>query len=71
MPLDNILPDSFGLDIVDKLKETSPNTKIVIITSVTDKVILEDALKTKVDDYIIKPYKNETLIKTIRQLINK
>lgn len=67
--LDNILPDSFGLDLVKELKKKSPDSKIIVITSVSDKEILKNALREEVDDYIIKPYEPETLTKAIRRII--
>lgn len=55
--LDINLPDINGLDVMEKVKEISPETKVVIMTAshVTDN--MKRAIEARADYFIAKPFK--------------
>jgi len=53
--LDLDLPDSSGLDTVDRIRNSSPYVPIIVLTTTTDKDMEVEAIKRGADDYLIKP----------------
>ncbi len=53
--LDLDLPDSSGLETVDRIRNSSPDVPIVVLTATTDKDMEVEAIKRGADDYLIKP----------------
>lgn len=52
--LDLSLPDSSGLETLDKIRSIAVNVPVVILTGLDDQEIALDALKTGAQDYLIK-----------------
>ena len=52
--LDMELPDSNGIDTVEKIHSKSPNTPILVITEPLDEENAVEAIKKGADDYLIK-----------------
>ena len=50
------MPGESGLDFVRHVLAECPNTAAVMVTAMDDPLIAEDALKTGVYDYILKPF---------------
>ncbi len=64
--IDRMLPDIDGIEILKKLKESSINTPVILLTalgSLEDKVI---GLDSGADDYITKPFEFDELMARIR-----
>lgn len=61
--LDMGLPHFGGTELLKEIKKRSPNTKIIIISSNED--ALEDAKKIGADDFILKPFNNDSLKKVL------
>lgn len=63
--LDNHLPDGFGMNFIEEIREMKPNAKIVMITAhdtMTDK---EKAHLKGVDHFIGKPFTRENIFDAI------
>lgn len=54
--LDIILPDMNGLEILDFIKQTTPNIKVIIITALNDIKLTVKAMRQGAFDYITKPF---------------
>jgi DNA-binding response OmpR family regulator len=54
-----------GLDILARLKEISPATKVIMVTSVNDFASVEKALELGALDYITKPFTVDYLEQTV------
>jgi len=63
--LDINMPKLDGLDVVREIKKKKPSTKILVITTYTDKEIIAEMLKLKVAGYILKNCSREQLVKAI------
>ncbi|HBG81965.1 TPA: hypothetical protein DDW69_03960 [candidate division CPR2 bacterium] len=71
--LDYLLPDSNGLEILDRLKENEnfSGIPVVILTSIEDQSILNEGLSKGAKDYLIKSNINvETLIEFANKYID-
>lgn len=54
-----------GLDYLPQVKKKSPDSKVIMITGVDDKEVIETAKKLGADDYITKPLVLEYLESTV------
>jgi diguanylate cyclase (GGDEF)-like protein len=61
--LDLGLPESKGIDTVDKVRQTCPNTSIVVLTGLSDEEVAAEAIKKGAIDYVNKPF-NQTGLRT-------
>lgn len=66
--LDNILPDMLGLDILRTIKEEGLGSKVIIISAVGQRSVVEEGIKLGADDYIIKPFTTEKLIEVANRI---
>jgi len=62
-------PGISGTEVMKNIKVTSPKTPVLIITGYRPTKSQEDAMTTKADGYLIKPFELERLKATIRQFI--
>ncbi|MBN2441713.1 MAG: response regulator [Spirochaetales bacterium] len=69
--VDQKLPDMSGLQLVRKIKEIhgSEKIKVVFISAVQEKAEIKSILNSGIDNYLLKPFKKEMLIYTIKKLI--
>ena len=59
--LDIILPDMSGDKILDKMMEKDPNAKVVMVTAVGQKPMMDECMKSGAKGYIIKPFDKEKI----------
>lgn len=67
--LDVKLPGASGTDLLIRIKEDSPDLRIVILTGFSSKSVAISALKGRADDYIEKPFDIEQMRETIERYI--
>jgi len=60
-----------GLYWLRKIKEWKPNVCVIMITAYGDIDLAVRSLKEGADDFIVKPWHNEKLIDTIKELLDK
>ena len=53
--LDENMPGLSGLETLSKIKEKYPSLPIVMITKSEEESIMEEAIGSKISDYLIKP----------------
>lgn len=68
--LDNILPDMLGIDILRELRKEDVASKIIMISAVGQENVIEECKELGGDDYLVKPFTNETLTERIDKLFN-
>ena len=66
--VDMILPGPSGVEVIRKLKETSPETRIIICTAYYDNQLLLQAKSLEVDGTVQKPADPAALTALIRKL---
>lgn len=67
--LDITMPKADGLEVLRHIKQKTPTTKIIMVTSMNHKDTVMEAVKTGIDDYLIKPFSVERLQEVIRRHI--
>ena len=69
--IDIRLPDMEGTRLLSELKETTPKMVKIIVTGYPSLQNAIDAVKRGADDYVVKPFKMESVLDTIRQRLKK
>ena len=69
--LDYMMPEVSGLDALCELKSTNPKTKVIMITAYGTIDIAVDAIKRGASEFITKPFKIESLLALIEQVIEE
>lgn len=70
--LDLGLPDSQGIDTLNKLNETKPEAPVIVLTSLADDTIGVRSVKEGVQDYLVKGHvDSRLLVRSIRYAIER
>ena len=67
--LDENMPGLTGLETLNELKASKPNTPVVMITKSEEEHIMEEAIGSKIADYLIKPINIEELRITVKRVL--
>lgn len=68
--LDENMPGISGLETLDRIKNISPSTPVVMITKSEEEDIMDEALGSKISDYLIKPVNPKQILLTIKKNID-
>ncbi len=66
--LDENMPGLTGLETLAEIKNINPDVPIVLITKNEEEYLMEDAIGSKIDDYLIKPVNPKQILLTIKKL---
>ena len=69
--LDILLPDIYGIDLLEKLKEIDPNTEVIMVTAVKEIETAVKAIKLGAYEYIIKPFVVDDVLAVIHRAFEK
>ena len=67
--LDENMPGISGLETLSRIKNTTPGAKVVMITKSEDEGIMEDAIGSKIDDYLIKPVNPNQILLSLKKIL--
>lgn len=68
--LDENMPGLTGLETLTEIKNINPDVPVVMITKSEEEHLMEDAIGSKIDDYLIKPVNPKQILLTIKKLID-
>ncbi len=68
--LDESMPGLTGLETLTKIKEKKPSIPIVMITKNEAEDIMEEAIGSQIDDYLIKPVNPNQILLTLKKIID-
>lgn len=66
--LDLGLPDIKGLDLIQKVQETSTSAEIIVVTGESSADVALEAIRLGAKDYIVKPITAERLLVTVKNI---
>ncbi len=69
--LDESMPGLTGLETLEMLKEEQPQLPVVMITKNEEEDLMEQALSSKIFDYLIKPVKPYQILLTLKKIVDK
>lgn len=67
--LDENMPGLTGLETLSEIKNINPDVPIVLITKNEEEHLMEEAIGSKIDDYLIKPVNPKQVLLTIKKLV--
>lgn len=65
--LDENMPGISGLDALNLIKQKSPNLPVVMITKSEEEYIMEEAIGSKIADYLIKPVNPNQILLSLKK----
>jgi len=68
--LDENMPGLSGLETLSAIKNIRSDVPVVLITKSEEENLMEDAIGSKIDDYLIKPVNPKQVLLTIKKLID-
>lgn len=68
--LDESMPGMSGLDALAIIKNENPSIPVVMITKNEAEDIMEEAIGSKIDDYLIKPVNPNQILLTLKKIID-
>lgn len=69
--LDENMPGINGLTALQRIKEIDPTIPVVMITKSEEEHIMEDAIGSKISDYLIKPVNPNQILLTLKKHLNE
>jgi two-component system response regulator DevR len=66
--LDIRLPDGSGIDACREILKGAPDTRVLIVTSVVDDAVVDDAIRAKAHGYLLKEIDGRGLVNAIRDV---
>ncbi len=69
--LDEHMPGLSGLETLSRIKEISPTTPIVMVTKSEEENIMNQAIGSKIADYLIKPVNPNQIYLTLKKHLHK
>ena len=69
--LDEMMPGLTGLQTLQRLKEISPDTPVVMCTKSEEENIMDQAIGSKIADYLIKPVNPMQILLTLKKNIHQ
>lgn len=65
--LDENMPGLSGLEALNKIKTTDPGLPVVMITKSEEETIMEEAIGSKISDYLIKPVNPNQILLSLKK----
>lgn len=69
--LDEMMPGLSGLETLQKIKEISPSLPVVMVTKSEEENIMNQAIGSKIADYLIKPVNPNQILLTLKKNIHR
>ena len=69
--LDEMMPGLSGLETLQTIKEISPATPVVMVTKSEEENIMDQAIGSKIADYLIKPVNPIQILSTLKKNIHR
>jgi len=68
--LDENMPGMTGLETLNNLKNISPDVPVVMITKSEEEHIMEEAIASKIADYLIKPLNPNQILLSVKKILD-
>lgn len=69
--LDENMPGLSGLETLSKIKESTPLVPVVMITKSEEEFIMEEAIGSKIADYLIKPVNPSQILLSLKKILQQ
>jgi two-component system chemotaxis response regulator CheY len=65
--IDLVMPEYDGIYALREIMTADPNAKVIVVSAIGQKSVLQDAFRLGAVDFIVKPFDKQALIKTLEQ----
>ncbi|MGY3779344.1 response regulator transcription factor [Isobaculum melis] len=69
--LDMMLPKKNGEEVLQEIRQVSPQQPVLIISALDDEFIQIDAYTKRIEDYVVKPFSMNILLFKINAILNR
>ena len=69
--MDIVMPRRSGIDAVKGILEIDAGANVVMCSALGQETLVTEALQAGAKDFIVKPFKPDSVIKTIQQVLEK
>ena len=69
--MDIVMPKKSGIEAVKNIIELDPGAKIVMCSALGQEALVMEALKAGAVDFIVKPFKPDAVLATLRKALEK
>ena len=69
--LDENMPGLTGLETLTKIKQLKPELPVIMITKSEEEYIMEDAIGSKIADYLIKPVNPNQILLSLKKTLDR
>lgn len=66
--MDMIMPEVGGLDALAEILTIDPAARVIMISAVEQRPLLQEALKRGAADYIVKPFERDRVVEAVRRV---
>lgn len=67
--LDITMPNKSGIDALKDIRENDPAAKVIMCSAMGQELIVVDAIRLGALDFIVKPFKEDSFIHTVRKFL--
>jgi len=67
--MDIIMPDVMGIEAVKGIMKENPQAKIVMVSALGQQAMVKEAIESGARDFVIKPFQEANVIKTIENVL--
>lgn len=65
--LDHNMPNGYGVDIVEPLRQSLPQSVILMVTTQNEKRVVELAIERGANGFVVKPFNTATVLETMKK----
>ncbi len=69
--MDIVMPKRSGIDAVKEILALNPMAKVAMVSALGQEALVMEALQAGACDYIVKPFKPDAVIATLRKIAEK
>jgi two-component system chemotaxis response regulator CheY len=69
--MDIVMPKRSGIDAVKEILALDPGARIVMVSALGQEALVMEALQAGASDYVVKPFKPDAVVATLRKVVEK
>ncbi len=69
--MDIVMPRRSGIDAVRKILKLDPGARVVMCSALGQESLVAEALQAGASDFIVKPFKPDSVLETLRKVMEK
>lgn len=67
--LDLVMPEYDGIHALQGIMASDPEAKVLVVSALDQKAVLQKAFKIGATDFVVKPFKNQQLVESLEHLV--